>query len=364
MANGSNQSMRAIVKETDATGFVTTTMPVPGLRPNDILVKVETVAICGSDRHVYNWDEFASTELGIKLPMIVGHEFSGRVVAVGSHAQSDMKGTPLQVDNHISAESHVFCGKCLECARGDLHLCRHTRILGLSRDGCFAEFVAIPQESVWVHDRWSVPSRVAATYEPFGNCVHVADTVGVKGRNILVIGAGPMGLLSTIIWRAEGAAKIIVADTSAYRLSLAKTAGATKTIETNCQNSEFTQQILDETSGDGVDVVLEMSGDHGVVAPAMRATRLGGLFVYFGIPSKRIPNDTMTDGLVRGLRTVAVLGRRVPDTWEKTDRLLQEPHICNKVTQILTHTFSLEDYDKGFSLMERGICGKVLLEVT
>ncbi|RLE53956.1 MAG: L-threonine 3-dehydrogenase [Candidatus Methanomethylicota archaeon] len=343
--------MWAVVKKSPEYGADLVKVPVPKPGSGEILAKVKATSICGTDVHIYEWNEWAQSR--IKLPRIMGHEFAGEVLEVGKDVNE------LKVGDYISAETHVVCGKCYQCRIGMFHVCQNTKILGVDTDGAFAEYIVIPARNAWKNPA-DLPPEIASIQEPLGNAV---DTVlaegfeGVEGKNVAIIGDGPIGLLSVGVSNACGASKIYSIGHHDFRLNIAKKLGADVTI--NSKFEDAVKYVLDDTSGRGVDVVLEISGSSSGLQDAFKMVTHGGRISILGVYSKAVPLD-ITNGIVfKAIRVYGVTGRRIWNTWYIVSRLLSSGRL--NVKPIITHKLKLSEFKNGMEAMEKRICGKVVL---
>ncbi|MGC4043955.1 MAG: L-threonine 3-dehydrogenase [Armatimonas sp.] len=344
--------MKAIIKAAASEGAELRSLPeYDSVPPGYALIKVQNVAICGTDYHVYSWDAWAAGR--VKPPLVMGHEFAGEVIAVGEGVNS------LAVGDFVSGESHKVCGHCLQCRIGQGHVCRHTQIFGVDTDGCFREYFAVPETSLIKNDP-RIPPHIACLQDPLGNAVHAAMQGELAGRSVAVLGCGPIGLLSISVCRALGASWIAASDTSAYRLGIAEQVGADKLCR--IPDDDMDAAVLAATDGQGVDVVLEMSGAVSAIQQAMRLARPGGRVSLMGIPSRTVELDLAEKVIFKGLTLHGVVGRRLYETWVTMQNLLANNRLC--IEPILTHQLPFDDFAEGFSLMRSGQCGKVVLNVS
>ena len=341
-------TMRAVVKAKPSAGFEFRRVPIPKIGPHDVLVKVKASSICGTDLHIHRWDPWA--EKRIQIPRVVGHETCGEIVEVGRDA------TEVKVGDYISAESHVICGLCDMCRTGRGHLCRNTHILGIDRDGCFAEYVAIPAINAWVNPP-DMPIEIASLQENFGNAVHTAFTADVRAKKVLVTGCGPVGLMTISVAKAIGARAVYATDISPYRLKLALTMGADAAF--NSRESNAVQAIRDLTESEGVDVLLEMSGAPSALREGFQLLKPGGEAALLGLPGRPFEFDFDNLIIFKGLTVYGVIGRRLWETWYQARGLLRAETV--DLRPIVTHQFSLEEFERAFELMASGQCGKVVL---
>jgi threonine 3-dehydrogenase len=342
--------MRAVMKIGPGPGLEMVEHPIPEPRDGEVLIRVKAAAICGTDLHIRSWDPWAAEH--VRPPLVVGHEVCGIIEAHGPGVTSPRLGTL------VSVESHVVDGSCAWCRTGRGHLCPQTRILGVHRDGAFAEYLTVPAVNAWPNSP-GTPLSIASLLENFGNAVHTASTPPVAGRKVLVTGAGPVGIMAVAVARALGARSVISTDVSDYRLALAKTMGATLTL--NPRQDDVAAEIRDATDGEGVDVLLEMSGAESAIIEGFSVLKPGGHAALLGLSSKPIQFD-LDDAIVfKGATVHGIVGRRLWDTWYEGTALLRSGAV--DLTPIVTHRFRLEDFDAAFDLMASGECGKVVMFV-
>jgi threonine 3-dehydrogenase len=342
--------MLAVIKESPAPGLQLKEVPAPALEAGDVLVKVHYASICGTDSLIDNWAPWAANRM--KPPVIIGHEFAGEVVESGPGVDGLRPGT------RVSAESHIFCGKCLQCRTGNPEICRELKILGVDRDGAFAEYVAIPAKNLWVNHP-DIPDQIATLQEPLGNALDTLMAEGVAGKRILITGAGPIGLMCAALARACGASRIMISDPNEYRLSLAGKLGAD--IVLNPKVSPLRGPVLTATAGAGVDVLLEVSGSSDALTEALSLVTPGGRVSLLGIFRAPVPLRLTEEVIFKKLRIYGITGRGIFSTWQTLSRLLSSRRL--DISQLITHELPLEDFQKGFELMEAGRCGKVLFKI-
>lgn len=342
--------MRALLKASAMPGLVLKTCPDPTPAPHDAVVRVKATSLCGTDAHIYNWDPWAHSR--IHPPRIIGHEMCGEVVAIGSAVSL------VKIGDYVAAESHITCGKCFQCRTGQAHVCRDYRILGIDLDGSFAEYVTLPENVLW-HTSHDIPPQFASVQEPLGNAVDAALAEDLTGHTVLITGCGPTGLFSTAVARTAGAAKIIATDISDYRLDLAKQVGADHVLNVKTlQGDAVASAIRDITSGEGVDASLEMSGNPAALHQAFSAVKNGGRVTLFGIPTGPIFFDLANEIIFKGIRVHGITGRRLFSTWYRLAGLFKAGL---NIKPVITHTFSMDEFAKGFDLINSGECGKVVL---
>ncbi len=342
--------MKALIKARPQEGADFTETTTPNIMPNEVLVKVHTASVCGTDLHIYGWDEWAASRM--KIPMVFGHECSGEVVEIGSEVRE------IKVGSHVSVETHILCGKCVQCKTGLKHLCQNVKVVGIDRPGAFAQYLALPAENVWINDS-SLPFEIGTVLEPFGNAVYVVNSGEVSGKHVLITGCGPIGMMATQLARAMGALSIYVADIHPYRLALGRKMGATKTI--NTKTEDLYASIMALTHGQGVDVLLEMSGACEGIAQGFRCLRNGGTAVVFGLPNKPIPFDLANHVILKGAKVLGVFGREIYRTWFQAKELIDSGRV--DLHEIVTHQFPLEKFPDAMKLLESGECGKVVLRI-
>jgi threonine 3-dehydrogenase len=340
--------MRAVVKANAGPGLELQDLPVPKPRPDEVLVRVRAASICGTDLHVWNWDPWAQRR--IRPPVIVGHEVCGEIAEVGGSV------TGIEVGTLVSAESHVVCGFCDMCRTGRGHLCRATKILGIDRDGGFAEYVTIPAINAWP-DPPGMPVEIAALQENFGNAVHTAFRVDLRAKKVLVTGCGPVGLMAIAVAKAIGARAVYATDISPYRLDLARVMGADAAF--NPTDTNVIGAVQDLTEGEGVDVLLEMSGAASALREGFQLLKPGGEAALLGLPGRPVEFDFDTLVVFKGATVYGVVGRRLWETWYQVRGLLRSGAV--NLAPLVTHRFPLDQFEAAFDLMASGQCGKVVL---
>ncbi len=343
-----NNTMQALVKGAPGRGLEMQTVAVPQVGPNEVLIQVEKTAICGTDLHIFLWDEWAQRT--IQTPLVIGHEFMGRIVQMGDGV------TGYALNQRVSAEGHVVCGMCRNCRAGKPHLCPNTQGIGVNRNGAFAEYVAVPASNLWpIPDE--IPSELAAFFDPFGNAAHCALQFDLVGEDVLITGAGPIGIIAAGIAKHVGARHIVVTDVNDYRLGLASDMGATRIV--NVKN-ESLADVVKALDIDGFDIGLEMSGNPQAFNDMLASMYHGGHVALLGI----LPKDTGIDWdtvIFRGLELHGIYGRRMYETWYKMTQMTLTGFPLRKV---LTHHLPVDAWSEGFDLMERGACGKVVVDWT
>ena len=345
-------TMVAIKKLDDAPGLNwCPETPVPRIGPRDVLVAITHAGICGTDRHIYEWDAWSRSR--VKQGIVVGHELVGRVVEVGDAVSRTAVG------QRVSAEGHIGCGVCEPCRTGNGHICEKVDILGIDCDGCFAQYLAVPEENVWpVHA--DIPDHVAAIFDPLGNAMHTVMAAGVSGRSVLITGVGVIGLMAVTIARAAGAGQILVADINPQRLELARRLGADETYDSSAP--DWPQYAREVTHNQGPQVLLEMSGHPAAIRQGFTALRNGGTAALLGLPSGEVAFDLANDIIFKGATVLGINGRLMFETWYQVENFLLSGRL--DLEPIITHRIPLADFDQGFRLMQSGEAIKVVLEVS
>lgn len=339
--------MKALLKSKPQPGLWLEEVPVPQIGINDVLIKIHKTAICGTDIHIFNWDDWAKKT--IPVPMAIGHEFVGRVASVGSNVH-DFKPGDL-----VSGEGHVVCGHCRNCLAGRRHLCPNTSGVGVNRPGCFVEYLAIPQTNVWYCDP-AIPTDVLSCFDPLGNATHTALSFPVLGEDVLITGAGPIGIMATAIARHAGARYIVITDCNPYRLDLARKMGATLALDvSNGQSIADAQKQLGMR--EGFDVGLEMSGNGHALRDMLSNMCHGGKIALLGIPEASTAIDWNLV-VFNGLTIKGIYGREMYETWYKMTTMLQSGL---DISPVITHRFHYTEFQKAFELMASGQSGKVIL---
>jgi threonine 3-dehydrogenase len=341
--------VKALVKAKNAPGLWLEDIPKPTIGINDVLIHVTHTGICGTDLHIYEWDEWARAT--IPVPMAIGHEFVGEIVEVGSNVNDFHPG------EIVSGEGHVVCGRCRNCLAGRRHLCAHTQGVGVNRPGAFAEYIALPMSNIWRHDP-SINREVAAIFDPFGNAVHTALSFPVLGEDVLITGAGPIGLMAIPVVRHAGARYVVVTDLNPYRLDLARKMGATLAVNPTETAVASTQKQLGMQ--EGFDVGLEMSGSPAAFREMITNMSHGAKIAMLGIPAKEIAID-WHDVIFNQLTIKGVYGREMYETWYKMTVMLESGL---DISGVITHRFCYREFEKGFEVMRSGNSGKVILDWT
>jgi threonine 3-dehydrogenase len=339
--------MKALVKRESRPGLWLEDVPEPALGINDVLIRVLKTGICGTDLHIYQWDAWAQRT--IPVPMVVGHEFVGEVVEVGSNVSDFHPG------EIVSAEGHVVCGRCRNCLAGRRHLCKDTSGIGVNRAGAFAEFISVPMTNVW-HHRPGVDLEVAAIFDPFGNAVHTALSFDLLGEDVLVTGAGPIGIMAAAVARHAGARYVVVTDVNDHRLALAKEMGAT--VAVNVRREKLADVPGRLGMKEGFDVGLEMSGHPEAFRDMIDQMAHGGKIAMLGIPAEPMAID-WTKVIFNMLTIKGIYGREMYETWYKMSVMLESGL---DIRPVITHRFPCTEFEKGFEAMRSGNCGKVILD--
>ncbi len=328
-------------------------VPTPGYGPGDVLIRVHAAGVCGTDLHIWEWDAWASARL--KPPVVIGHEFAGEIAALGAEAAAEGL---LAIGDKVTAEGHIVCGHCLQCRTGHAHLCSRTRIIGVDRDGAFADYIAMPASNVMKLD--GIPMDVGAIMDPIGNAVHtVLEGGDVPGSTVFVLGCGPIGCFACGVAKAAGASLVIASDFNDMRLSLAKNMGADVTL--NPGRDDVLARIRELTGGDGVDLVCEMSGHPAGHSQAFAAARLGGRVNLLGTPSRTTEVDFARDVIFKGLTLYGVTGRKMYTTWQQMARFLRNGQL--DPLPVVTHRFPIEAIADAIGVIKDGKTGKVILEI-
>jgi threonine 3-dehydrogenase len=340
--------MKAIVKNEAKPGVVMMDVPVPKIGEHDLLIKIAKTSICGTDVHLYEWDEWAQKTLPV--PSIIGHEFVGHVVEMGARV------TKFKVGDRVSGEGHLTCGNCKQCRTGRRVLCPNTKGVGVNRDGCFAEYLAIPEENAFAVPN-DIPDEIASIFDPLGNAVHTALMYDLVGQDVLITGAGPIGLMSIPVAKKAGARKVIITDVNEYRLEMARKMGATQAVNVS---QESIEDVMLSHGIEGFDVCLEMSGSPKAFETIPYLLTHGGHLVLLGIlPSNALINWHQI--IFKMITIKGIYGREIFRTWYQMQHLLQSGL---DVTPVITHRFGAKDFQKGFDVMLSGKSGKVILDWT
>ena len=340
-------TMKALVKAKSEPGVWLEDVPVPEIGIDDVLIEVQRTGICGTDLHIYQWDAWAQKT--IPVPLVIGHEFVGTIREVGQNVRDFHTG------DIVSGEGHVVCGHCRNCLAGRRHLCKDTQGIGVNRPGAFAEYIALPKTNVWYHDP-SISSDVQAIFDPFGNAVHTALTFPVLGEDVLITGAGPIGIMAAAVVRHAGARFVVVTDVNPFRLELARQLGASLTVDVRESSVAEAQQQLGMK--EGFDVGLEMSGQPSALEEMIENMCHGGRIAMLGIPAEPMAIDW--NRIVFNMLTIkGIYGRQMYETWYHMTVMLQSGL---DISPVITHHFGWEDFEQGFEVMQSGESGKVILD--
>jgi len=339
--------MKALVKSKREPGLWLEDVPPPTIGINDVLIRVRRVGICGTDLHIYNWDEWAQRT--IPVPMVIGHEFVGEIVETGSNVSDFHPG------NIVTGEGHVVCGRCRNCLAGRRHLCAHTMGVGVNRSGAFADYIAVPMTNIWRH-KDNIDLDIAAIYDPFGNAVHTALSFPVLAEDVLITGAGPIGIMAAEVVRHAGARYVVITDVNPYRLELARKIGVTRAVNTS--ETPLGQVQKELGMQEGFDVGLEMSGHPSAFREMLANMSHGAKIAMLGIPSKEMAID-WTVVVFNMLTIKGIYGREMYETWYKMAVMLESGV---DIRPVITHRFSHQDFEQAFATVRSGCSGKVIME--
>ncbi|HXH50967.1 MAG TPA: L-threonine 3-dehydrogenase [Terriglobia bacterium] len=339
--------MKALVKSRADKGLWVEDVPKPSIGINDVLIRVQLTGICGTDLHIYEWDEWAKKT--IPVPLVIGHEFVGEIAEAGSNV------TDFEPGMIVSGEGHVVCGRCRNCLAGRRHLCAHSKGVGVGRPGAFAEYIALPMSNIWRHNP-IVPLEIAAIFDPFGNAVHTALQFPVLGEDVLVTGAGPIGLMAVAVVRHAGARFVVISDLIPERLKLAEKMGVTRAIDPRKTPLEQVQKELGMQ--EGFDVGLEMSGNPAAFRSMLGNMSHGGKIAMLGIPNQEM-SINWNEVIFNMLTIKGIYGREMYETWYKMTVMLESGL---DIKPVITHRLKWQEYEKGFEAMRSGNCGKVILD--
>ena len=339
--------MKALVKAYKKEGLSMQDVPMPKLGPNNVMVKIKKTAICGTDLHIYLWDDWSQKT--IPVPMTIGHEFVGEIVELGSEVTNLKKGM------RVSAEGHIVCGRCRNCLAGAKHLCINTQGIGVNIPGAFAEYLSVPATNIFpIPD--DIPDDIAAIMDPFGNATHTALSFNLVGEDVLITGAGSIGIMAALVAQHVGAKNVVITDINPYRLDLAKKLGVKTVVDV--KNQDLRELFPQLGMVEGFDVAMEMSGSPQALRTILDTLRSGARLALLGL----IPNNTGIDWdkvIFKGLQIKGIYGREIFETWYKMKSMLQSGL---DISKIITHHFKIDDYQKGFELMKAGKSGKIILE--
>jgi threonine 3-dehydrogenase len=342
--------MNALVKEAPGPGMVLKQVPEPRVGPTDVLIRVKMAGICGTDGHIWNWDRWSQAR--IRPPLVVGHEFMGVVVETGNAVRAVAPG------DRVSAEGHISCGTCLLCRTGQAYICEHVSIIGVDRDGCFADFISMPEQNVWKLDP-AVPDAWAAVFDPLGNAVHTVMAAGVSTKSVVITGVGSIGLMAIPVARAAGAAKVIAIDINPAKLELARRLGADRIFD--ARDDGLTRQVLAETNGDGADVLLEMSGSGAAINQGLSLVRNGGRAALLGLPSDNVSLNLAENIIFKGLTVLGINGRKMFETWYQTQALVVAGRV--DLAPIITHILPMTAFEECFALLKDGKAAKIVMQI-
>lgn len=341
------KTMKALVKKKAEPGIWMDEVPVPEIGINDVLIKIKKTSICGTDVHIYNWDDWAQKT--IPVPMVVGHEYVGTIEAIGSNVHD------VKIGELVSGEGHIVCGHCRNCRAGRRHLCPNTKGVGVNRPGCFAEYLSIPVTNVW-HCDPKIPTDILSIFDPFGNATHTALSFEVLGEDVLITGAGPIGIMAAAICKHAGARYVVITDLNPYRLELAKKLGVTRAVDIS--KEKLSDVVKELGMKEGFDVGLEMSGSPNALNDMIDVMFHGGNIALLGLlPSNAAVNWEKV--IFNGLTLRGIYGRKMFETWYKMQTMVQSGLNINS---IITHRFKIDDFQKGFDVMRSGNSGKVILD--
>jgi threonine 3-dehydrogenase len=341
-------TMKALRKMRAGRGLSMESAPVPAIGAADVLVRVKTASICGTDLHIYGWDRWSQGR--IKPPVTLGHEFCGVVERVGEEVTSVIAG------DFVSAEMHVNCGHCHQCRLGEAHICQNLRIIGIDQDGAFAEFVKIPASNIWRLDP-AIPEHYGAILDPLGNAVHTVLAGPIAGQTVLVTGCGPIGLMSIAVAKACGSSTVFATETNENRRAMAKKMGADVVLNPAAENA--VARILAETNGTGVDALIEMSGNPTAIQQGFKSLRAGGRASLLGIPTENVPLDLVNDVIFKGATVQGIYGRRMYGTWVQMTALLKAGRL--DLEPLFGEREPLEKFENAFAKLQGGLAGKILL---
>jgi len=341
--------MYAVVKEKPEHGAVYKEVEVPEIGPEQILIKVESTSICGTDHHIYKWNKWAQNN--IKPPQIMGHEVAGEVVKVGSRVEK------VNIGDFVSSETHIPCGHCYQCQTGQEHICSNMKILGVHQDGVFAEYAVLEEVDVWKNDA-SLKKDFASIQEPLGNAIDTILPGNVAGKEVLITGAGPVGLIAVAVAKTFGAANILVSEPNKYRRDLSKKMGADHVV--NPIENNLLDVVYDIFGKKGVDFTAEMSGNPTAIKNGIKAVTAGGIVSLLGLPDNEVSMDLTNDIIFKNIKVIGVTGRKMFSTWHIASNLLKGNRI--DLSPVITHKFDLKDFEKGMKLMDEGNCGKIILK--
>lgn len=342
--------MRAIRKMSARPGLDVCEAPEPRPGPHDVLIRVHHAGVCGTDLHIAEWDEWSQGRL--HPPLTVGHEFAGEVVEMGTEVGAEFSRGQL-----VTAEGHIICGHCRQCRTGNGHICQRTQIIGVDRDGAFADYIAMPATNVMPLN--GIPTTTGAIMDPLGNAFHTVLSGEVPGSTVVIVGCGPIGCFAVGIARSAGAARLIASDLNDTRLALAGRMGADVLV--NPKKDDLVARVREETRGEGADLVCEMSGHPAAISQSLEIVRLGGQINLLGLPREKVALDISNDIIFKGITVYGVIGRRMYETWHQMRTFLSTGQL--DPTPVITHSFGLEQIDEALAAIRSGQAGKVILEI-
>ncbi len=340
--------MKVLIKDKAGEGLVYTQKPIPKCGDDEVLIKIKSASVCGTDLHIYNWDEWSQKR--VKYPLTVGHELSGEIIELGS------KVNDLSLGDIVSVETHIVCNECEMCKTGNAHVCEKTKIIGVDIDGAFAEYIAMPAENCRVQTL-DINPKYLSVLEPLGNAVHTMLEFDIEGKNVVVVGCGPIGLMAVNVAKAAGAKKVIAVEINEYRQKLAKELGADLII--NPIKEDVIAAVYDATNGKGADVVGEFSGNKSAIEAVFKYTNFNAKVAMLGIPPQNIELDLGNDIVFKGTTIYGVVGRKMYETWDKVESLLATGKV--DLDKIVTHEFPMSKFEEAFELMKSGNSGKIIL---
>lgn len=340
-------TMIGLVKEHRGPGATLKEVPVPTVGEDEVLVHIKATSICGTDLHIYNWDAWADKT--VLTPNVFGHEFAGIVVDIGDRVRG------VKIGDHVSAEGHMICGTCKACRTGNGHVCPNTKSFGITAPGCFAEYAVVKASNI-IHNAPELPFEIACLQDPLGNAVQTVLSGDIVGKTVAIIGVGPIGLLAIKVAKACGAGAIYAVDINPNRLKMALQMGADRTI--NAMETRTSEELRRLTDGEGVEVVLEMSGNPMAIADAFEAAANAGRVSLLGIPTKEVSLDVTNHIIFKGLKVEGITGRKMYQTWYQMKGLLNQHRV--DLASVITHRFALDQYEEAFRLMHEGHCGKIV----
>lgn len=342
--------MNALCKTAPKAGFELTQVPIPQIGPTEVLIRVEKAGVCGTDFHIYSWDHWAQAR--VKPPLVIGHEFMGTVEAIGEAVRAVKPG------DRVSAEGHIADLTCVLCRTGQAHICEHVEIIGVDTNGAFAEFIKMPEYNVWKLDP-AIPDEFAAVFDPLGNAVHTVMAAGVSTKSVVITGVGSIGLMAIPVARAAGASSVYAIDVNPAKLALAQRLGADAIFDPRTPG--LVDEIKARTGGDGVEVLLEMSGSGSAIDLGLQMVRNGGTAALLGIPSDNVNLNLAERIIFKGLTVLGINGRTMFETWYQTQALVKSGRV--DLRPIITHVLPLREFDRAFDLMRSGEAAKIVLDL-